>query len=97
MGKGGMSHDGAPENQDGGEENMAAWLVGINTLKIQPFKLPPLGVASFFTFLIYLCFCLLSSEDCFLLYFASICVSEHSSVALLFQSFYCSIAKSVCF
>ncbi|KAK8537102.1 hypothetical protein V6N12_043278 [Hibiscus sabdariffa] len=33
MGKGGESH----------EENMAAWLVGINTLKIQPFKLPPLG------------------------------------------------------
>ncbi|XP_054803089.1 sorbitol dehydrogenase-like isoform X2 [Prosopis cineraria] len=25
------------------EENMAAWLVGINTLKIQPFKLPALG------------------------------------------------------
>ncbi|KAG0484306.1 hypothetical protein HPP92_008385 [Vanilla planifolia] len=35
MGKGG----------DGGEENMAAWLVSINTLKIQPFKLPPLGRA----------------------------------------------------
>uniref|UniRef100_A0A7N0UZ46 Enoyl reductase (ER) domain-containing protein n=1 Tax=Kalanchoe fedtschenkoi TaxID=63787 RepID=A0A7N0UZ46_KALFE len=34
MGKGGMSHE---------EENMAAWLMGINTLKIQPFKLPPLG------------------------------------------------------
>lgn len=33
MGKGG----------DGGEENMAAWLVSINTLKIQPFKLPALG------------------------------------------------------
>ncbi|KAI0499373.1 sorbitol dehydrogenase [Dendrobium catenatum] len=33
MGKGG----------DGGEENMAAWLVGINTLKIQPFKLPSVG------------------------------------------------------
>ncbi|ONK80404.1 uncharacterized protein A4U43_C01F17300 [Asparagus officinalis] len=28
---------------DGGEENMAAWLVGVNNLKIQPFKLPPLG------------------------------------------------------
>lgn len=37
MGKGGKSHG------SGGEENMAAWLVGINTLKIQPFKLPPLG------------------------------------------------------
>ncbi|CAI9105339.1 OLC1v1004239C1 [Oldenlandia corymbosa var. corymbosa] len=30
------------DSQDGGE-NMAAWLMGINTLKIQPFKLPPLG------------------------------------------------------
>ncbi|XP_022738600.1 sorbitol dehydrogenase isoform X3 [Durio zibethinus] len=35
MGKGGKSHEE--------EENMAAWLVGLNTLKIQPFKLPPLG------------------------------------------------------
>ncbi|KAL9265669.1 Sorbitol dehydrogenase-like protein [Drosera capensis] len=33
MGKGGKSHG----------ENMAAWLMGLNTLKIQPFKLPPLG------------------------------------------------------
>ncbi|XP_058085897.1 sorbitol dehydrogenase [Magnolia sinica] len=33
MGKGG----------DGESENMAAWLVALNTLKIQPFKLPPLG------------------------------------------------------
>ncbi|KNA11613.1 hypothetical protein SOVF_133480 [Spinacia oleracea] len=38
MGKGGNSHgDGE------GEKNMAAWLTGINTLKIQPFELPPLG------------------------------------------------------
>ncbi|KAK9008735.1 hypothetical protein V6N11_075618 [Hibiscus sabdariffa] len=36
MGKGGNSHEEE-------EENMAAWLVGLNTLKIQPFKLPPLG------------------------------------------------------
>ncbi|KAI9073710.1 hypothetical protein K1719_044334 [Acacia pycnantha] len=35
MGKGDQAH--------GEEENMAAWLVGINTLKIQPFKLPALG------------------------------------------------------
>ncbi|GMH09049.1 hypothetical protein Nepgr_010889 [Nepenthes gracilis] len=43
MGKGGMSH-GAGEGKDGGEvENKAAWLLGINTLQIQPFKLPPLG------------------------------------------------------
>ncbi|XP_039134697.1 sorbitol dehydrogenase-like [Dioscorea cayenensis subsp. rotundata] len=37
MGRGG---EGAVDME---EENMAAWLVGINTLKIQPFKLPPLG------------------------------------------------------
>eukprot|EP00252_Welwitschia_mirabilis_P010794 TRINITY_DN242_c0_g2_i2.p1 TRINITY_DN242_c0_g2~~TRINITY_DN242_c0_g2_i2.p1 ORF type:complete len:364 (-),score=64.38 TRINITY_DN242_c0_g2_i2:366-1457(-) len=39
MGKGGMSK--TDDNVEG--ENMAAWLTGINTLKIQPFKLPPLG------------------------------------------------------
>uniref|UniRef100_A0A7C9CS89 Enoyl reductase (ER) domain-containing protein n=1 Tax=Opuntia streptacantha TaxID=393608 RepID=A0A7C9CS89_OPUST len=38
MGKGGKSEGGSE-----GEQNMAAWLVGINTLKIQPFPLPPLG------------------------------------------------------
>ncbi|KMS99016.1 hypothetical protein BVRB_3g066230 [Beta vulgaris subsp. vulgaris] len=38
MGKGGKSHGG-----DEVEQNMAAWLTGINTLKIQPFVLPPLG------------------------------------------------------
>jgi len=36
MGKGGMSIGE-------GEENMAAWLVGKNTLKIKPFNLPSLG------------------------------------------------------
>ncbi|KAK1321233.1 Sorbitol dehydrogenase [Acorus calamus] len=35
MGKGGQS--------GGEDENMAAWLLGINTLKILPFKLPPIG------------------------------------------------------
>ncbi|XP_040933754.1 sorbitol dehydrogenase isoform X2 [Gossypium hirsutum] len=40
MGKGGKSHE---ETKSGEDENMAAWLVGLNTLKIQPFKLPPLG------------------------------------------------------
>ncbi|KAJ8512758.1 hypothetical protein OPV22_003192 [Ensete ventricosum] len=40
MGKGGeVSEDGAKVE----EENMAAWLVAVNTLKIQPFRLPPLG------------------------------------------------------
>ncbi|CAI8593599.1 unnamed protein product [Vicia faba] len=38
MGKGGMSIDDHVEQQ-----NMAAWLVGLNTLKIQPFNLPTLG------------------------------------------------------
>lgn len=41
MGKGGMSHG---ENKDAEEVNMAAWLVGLNTLKIQPFELPSLGI-----------------------------------------------------
>ncbi|KAK7315389.1 hypothetical protein VNO77_33935 [Canavalia gladiata] len=44
MGKGGMSID---DHGDGKgveqKENMAAWLIGINTLKIQPFNLPTLG------------------------------------------------------
>ncbi|CAA3024381.1 sorbitol dehydrogenase [Olea europaea subsp. europaea] len=39
MGKGGMSHGNSGEE----EENMAAWLLGVNNIKIQPFKLPPLG------------------------------------------------------
>lgn len=43
MGKGGMSRGASGETKDGEEENMAAWLLGINTLKIQPFELPPLG------------------------------------------------------
>lgn len=42
MGKGGMSRGGSGEGEDGGE-NMAAWLIGANDLKIQPFNLPPLG------------------------------------------------------
>ncbi|PNX86770.1 L-idonate 5-dehydrogenase [Trifolium pratense] len=37
MGKGGMS-------VDDDQQNMAAWLVGLNTLKIQPFNLPSLGI-----------------------------------------------------
>ncbi|EPS64701.1 hypothetical protein M569_10079, partial [Genlisea aurea] len=38
MGKGGMSH-----GVEDVEENMAAWLLGVNNLKILPFKLPPIG------------------------------------------------------
>ncbi|XP_038895302.1 sorbitol dehydrogenase [Benincasa hispida] len=41
MGKVEMSQGGSGE--DGVEENMAAWLLGVNNLKIQPFHLPPLG------------------------------------------------------
>lgn len=37
MGKGGKS-------QGEGEQNMAAWLTAVNTLKILPFELPPLGM-----------------------------------------------------
>ncbi|CAL0328644.1 unnamed protein product [Lupinus luteus] len=43
MGKGGMSVDDHGKEKDGEEQNMAAWLVAINTLKIQPFKLPSIG------------------------------------------------------
>lgn len=42
MGKGGMSRG------NGEEENMAAWLLGVNNLKILPFKLPLLGILVFF-------------------------------------------------
>jgi len=31
----------------GSDENMAAWLLGVNTLKIQPFNLPALGIIFF--------------------------------------------------
>ena len=52
MGKGGKPDggDGFEEaSRDGCEqENMAAWLLGVNTLKIQPFKLPNLGTNLFF-------------------------------------------------
>ncbi|CAL5343931.1 L-idonate 5-dehydrogenase-like isoform X1 [Camellia sinensis] len=40
MGKGGMSHGGGEEEE---EENKAAWLLGLKTLKIQPYNLPPIG------------------------------------------------------
>jgi len=51
MGKGGMSVDDDVEQQ-----NMAAWLVGLNTLKIQPFNLPSLGIRLKFPLLISLCY-----------------------------------------
>ncbi|KAL0907984.1 hypothetical protein M5K25_022444 [Dendrobium thyrsiflorum] len=38
------------EGGDGGEENMAAWLLGINNLKVLPYKLPPLGIYSLLLF-----------------------------------------------
>ncbi|CAM0911752.1 unnamed protein product [Alopecurus aequalis] len=41
MGKGGKGEAAAAVAGEG--ENMAAWLVAKNTLKIMPFKLPPLG------------------------------------------------------
>ncbi|WCJ36578.1 Sorbitol dehydrogenase [Euphorbia peplus] len=41
MGKGGMSV--GDHSKDDQQENMAAWLLGVNNLKIQPFQLPSLG------------------------------------------------------
>ena len=35
------------QNKDGEGENMAAWLLGVNNLKIQPFNLPSLGIYTF--------------------------------------------------
>uniref|UniRef100_A0A0E0IFD3 Enoyl reductase (ER) domain-containing protein n=1 Tax=Oryza nivara TaxID=4536 RepID=A0A0E0IFD3_ORYNI len=46
MGKGGKGAEAAAAAAAAGageEENMAAWLVAKNTLKIMPFKLPPVG------------------------------------------------------
>lgn len=39
-------------NGDGKEQNMAAWLVSVNTLKIQPYNLPPLGICPLFNFFV---------------------------------------------
>lgn len=49
----------------GDEENMAAWLLGVNNLKILPFKLPPLGILS-----LYLSLSLWFGRVC-------VCVSEY--------------------
>ncbi|XAR71755.1 L-idonate 5-dehydrogenase (NAD+) [Bertholletia excelsa] len=38
-----MSHDGEEGKDAGDEENLAAWLLGVKTLKIQPYALPSLG------------------------------------------------------
>ena len=38
-----------------GEENMAAWLVGIKTLKIEPYHLPPLGKILFPSCVMFFC------------------------------------------
>ena len=48
MGKGGKGEPAAAVAGEG--ENMAAWLVAKNTLKIMPFKLPPLGLCCVFPF-----------------------------------------------
>ncbi|XP_022737432.1 L-idonate 5-dehydrogenase-like isoform X1 [Durio zibethinus] len=40
-----MAHVGEIQvDEDDGENNMAAWLLGIKTLKIQPYHLPPLAI-----------------------------------------------------
>lgn len=61
MGKGGMSHG---ETKDGEEENMAAWLLGVNTLKIQPFKLPCLGTYPISLFLHHLALPSINQYSC---------------------------------
>lgn len=40
----GHNDDEIKISRDEGEENMAAWLLGIKTLKIQPYRLPSLGI-----------------------------------------------------
>lgn len=57
MGKGGMSDGdhadrccGEAINGDVQQENMAAWLLGVRNLKIQPYKLPNLGIYFFSCF-----------------------------------------------
>ncbi|TQD81659.1 hypothetical protein C1H46_032755 [Malus baccata] len=45
MGKGGQSINGvAKEAKPFEQENMAAWLVDVNTTKILPFELPSIGI-----------------------------------------------------
>lgn len=40
MGKGG-NEEGKDDGE--GEENKAAWLLGVRNLQIQPYNLPPIG------------------------------------------------------
>ena len=54
MGKGGMSQGGDEKGE--GEVNMAAWLLGVNNLKIQPFILPPLGIHTSLSLSLFLSF-----------------------------------------
>lgn len=73
MGKGGNGRYGG----SGEEENMAAWLVGIDSLKILPFKLPALGLfffSLFFSLLILIQFAFILLLDiyvCVCIYRAS--------------------------
>jgi hypothetical protein len=41
------------EGTEAEETNMAAWLVAKNTLRIMPFKLPPLGLWIVLSFFFY--------------------------------------------
>lgn len=38
-----MEEDAEKNKVEGREENMAAWLVAVKTIRIQPYNLPPLG------------------------------------------------------
>lgn len=62
MGKGGQGNE-----VEG--ENMAAWLVAKDTLKIMPFKLPPLGPSPALSDLSKLTFFLLFLVNLFLFFF----------------------------
>lgn len=39
-----MEEDAEKNKVEGREENMAAWLVAVKTIRIQPYNLPPLGL-----------------------------------------------------
>ncbi|KAJ7970030.1 Sorbitol dehydrogenase [Quillaja saponaria] len=43
MSQGGADDDGEAKNCEDGEVNMAAWILGVKTIKIQPYHLPSLG------------------------------------------------------
>ena len=67
----------------GEEENKAAWLLGVKTLKIQPYHLPPLGNICVFTEYLVLFFFL-----CFLLNLCTFATIHDSVVDRSREAFY---------